>query len=140
MNVNQNIIQTEYKSSVPIKGICHEDFQNVAETFAINFDKYTEIGSSLCVIVDGEVTVNLFAGHTSNQKNVEWNENTLAVAFSCTKAAVALCAHILIDKGLLNSQEKVLSTGLNMAKMEKKILQLRCYLIILLDYQLLKPK
>ena len=107
MNMNQNIIQTEYKSSVPIKGICHKDFQNVAETFAINFDKYTEIGSSLCVIVDGEVTVNLFAGHTSNQKNVEWNENTLAVAFSCTKAAVALCAHILIDKGLLNSQEKV---------------------------------
>ena len=107
MNVNQNIIQTEYKSSVPIKGICHDDFQNVAETFAINFDKYTEIGSSLCVIADGEVTVNLFAGHTSNQKNVEWNENTLAVAFSCTKAAVALCAHILIDKGLLNSKEKV---------------------------------
>ena len=107
MNVNQNIIQTEYKSSVPIKGICHEDFQNVAETFAINFDKYTEIGSSLCVIADGEVTVDLFAGYTSDQKNVEWNENTLAVAFSCTKAAVALCAHILIDKGLLNAQEKV---------------------------------
>ena len=84
-----------------------QDFQNVAETFAINFDKYTEIGSSLCVIADGEVTVNLFAGHTSNQKNDEWNENTLAVAFSCTKAAVALCAHILIDKGLLNVQEKV---------------------------------
>ena len=107
MNINQNIIQTEYQSSVPIKGICHEDFQNVAETFAINFDKYTEIGSSLCVIVDGEVTVDIFAGYTSNQKNVEWNENTLAVSFSCTKAAVALCAHILIDKGLLNSQEKV---------------------------------
>ena len=32
-----------------------QDFQNVAETFAINFDKYTEIGSSLCVIADGEV-------------------------------------------------------------------------------------
>ena len=70
MNINQNIIQTEYKSSVPIKGICHKDFQNVAERFAKNFDKYTEIGSSLCVIADGEVTVNLFAGHTSNQKTL----------------------------------------------------------------------
>ena len=48
--------------------VCHEDFQNVAEKFAVNFDKYSEIGSSLCVIADGEVTVNLFAGHTTNQK------------------------------------------------------------------------
>ena len=107
MNMNQNIIKTEYKSSVPIKGICHKDFQNVAETFAINFDKYSEIGSSLCVIADGEVIADLFAGHTTDEKNVEWNKNTLAVAFSCTKAAVALCAHILIDKGLLNVEEKV---------------------------------
>ena len=105
--MNLNIVETEYQSSIPIKGVCHKDFQNVAETFAINFDNYSEIGSSLCVIADGEVTVDLFVGHTSNQKNEEWNENTLAVAFSCTKAAVALCAHILIDKGLLNAQEKV---------------------------------
>ena len=98
-----NIVETEYQSSIPIKGVCHEDFQNVAETFAVNFDKYSEIGSSLCVIADGEVTVDIFAGHTTDQKNDEWNENTLAVAFSCTKAAVALCAHILIDRGLLNA-------------------------------------
>ena len=103
-----NIVETEYQSSIPIKGVCHEDFQNVAETFAVNFDKYSEIGSSLCVIADGEVTVDIFAGHTTDQKNDEWNENTLAVAFSCTKAAVALCAHILIDRGLLNAQDKVI--------------------------------
>ena len=101
--MSQNIVVTEYQSTVPIKGMCHDDFQNVAEKFAVNFDKYSEIGSSLCVIVDGEVTVDLFTGHTTNQKNEEWNENTLAVAFSCTKAAVALCAHILIDQGLLNT-------------------------------------
>jgi len=105
--MSQNIVETEYQPTVPIKGICHDDFQNVAEIFAVNFDKYSEIGSSLCVIADGEVTVDLFTGHTTNQKHEEWNENTLAVAFSCTKAAVALCAHILIDKGLLNAQEKV---------------------------------
>ena len=107
MSINQNIVETEYKSSVPIKGVCHEEFQNIAETFAVNFDKYSEIGSSLCVIADGEVIADLFAGHTTDEKNVEWNKNTLAVAFSCTKAAVALCAHILIDKGLLNTHEKV---------------------------------
>ena len=104
--MSQNIVETEYQPTVPIKGMCHEDFQNVAEIFAVNFDKYSEIGSSLCVIADGEVTVDLFTGHTTNQKHEEWNENTLAVAFSCTKAAVALCAHILIEKDFLMRKKK----------------------------------
>ncbi len=32
--MNLNIVETEYQSSIPIKGVCHKDFQNVAETFA----------------------------------------------------------------------------------------------------------
>ena len=54
-------VETKFDSTVPIKGSCHEDFQEVAETFAKNFDKYQEIGSSVCVVVDGEITVDLWA-------------------------------------------------------------------------------
>ena len=86
-------VETLYNSSIPIEGMCHEDFQDVAEIFAQNFDLYGEIGSSICVVVDGETTVDLWAGYTDNQKQDKWNENTLAVAFSSTKAALALCAH-----------------------------------------------
>jgi len=100
-------VETEFKSSVPIKGSCHEDFQEVAEIFAQNFDKYQEIGSSVCVVVDGETTVDLWAGYKNNEKTEVWNENTLSVAFSSTKAALALCAHILIDREELNTKEKV---------------------------------
>ena len=66
--MSQNIVETEYQSSLEIRGTCHKDFQNVAETFAFNFDKYNEIGSSLSVIVDGEITVDIFAGHTTQKK------------------------------------------------------------------------
>ena len=52
-------VETEYKSSLPIRGSCHEDFQEVAEIFAQNFDIYGEIGSSICIAVDGESTVDL---------------------------------------------------------------------------------
>ena len=100
-------VETKFDSTVPIKGSCHEDFQEVAETFAKNFDKYQEIGSSVCVVVDGEITVDLWAGHKNNERTNEWDENTLSVAFSSTKAALALCAHILIDRGQLNTKEKV---------------------------------
>ena len=100
-------VETEFKSSLPIKGSCHEDFQQVAETFAQNFDKYAELGSSVCVVVDGETTVDLWTGHKNEQRKDEWDENTLSVAFSSTKAALALCAHLLIDRGELNTKEKV---------------------------------
>ena len=100
--------ETKFESSVQIKGSCHEDFQEVAETFAENFDEYQEIGSSVCVVVDGETTVDLWAGYKNEERTDEWDENTLSVAFSSTKAALALCAHILIDRGQLNEKEKVI--------------------------------
>ena len=105
--MNMKKAEKEFESSVQIRGSFHEDFQEVAETFAENFDKYQEIGSSVCVVVDGETTVDLWAGYKNEERTDEWDENTLSVAFSSTKAALALCAHILIDRGQLNAKEKV---------------------------------
>ena len=107
MELEDTFFETEFQSSVPIKGSCHEDFREVAETFAQNFDKYGEIGSSICVVVDGETTVDLWAGYKNEQRTNEWDSNTLSVAFSSTKAALALCAHLLIDRGELDTKEKV---------------------------------
>ena len=107
MMLEDNFVETEFASLVPVKGRCHEDFQEVAEVFAQNFDKYGEIGSSICVVVDGETTVDLWAGYKNKQRKDKWDENTLSVAFSSTKAALALCAHLLIDRGELHTKEKV---------------------------------
>ena len=60
--------ETELESSVEIRGSFHEDFQEVAETFAQNFDKYKEIGSSVCVVIDGETAVDLWAGYKNEQR------------------------------------------------------------------------
>ena len=100
-------VDLEYNSSVQINGHCHEDFQEVAEIFAQNFDQYNEIGSSLCVVVDGETAVDIWGGYTNEQRTDEWNNETLSVAFSSTKAALALCAHILIDREELKTEDKV---------------------------------
>ena len=100
-------VDLQYNSSVQISGYCHEDFQEVAEIFAQNFDQYNEIGSSLCVVVDGETAVDIWGGYTNEQRTDEWNNETLSVAFSSTKAALALCAHILIDRDELKTEDKV---------------------------------
>ena len=88
-------------------GFCHEDFKEVEEVFSKNFIKYMETGSALCVIVDGEVVVDFWAGHKNKDKTNEWSKDTLSIAFSSTKAALALCAHILIERGELDLKEKV---------------------------------
>jgi len=107
VTVDDNFVETEFQSPIAIKGSCHEDFQEVAETFAQNFNKYAEIGSSVCVVVDGEMKVDLWAGYKNEQKTDEWNKDTLSVAFSSTKAALALCAHLLIDREELDTKAKV---------------------------------
>ena len=88
-------------------GYCHEDFLEVQRIFNHNFFKYGEVGSSLCVIVDGEIVVDIWAGHKNKNKTKVWSENTLSVAFSSTKAALALCAHMLIERGELDLKKKV---------------------------------
>ena len=105
--IEDDFVEIEFESTVPIKGSCHKDFQEVAEIFAQNFNKYNEIGASLCVAVDGEITVDLWAGYKNEERTNEWDKNTLSVAFSSTKAALALCAHLLIDRGDLHPDEKV---------------------------------
>ena len=88
-------------------GYCHEDFLEIEQIFNNNFNKYEEIGSSLCVIVDGEIVVDIWAGHKNKDKTEEWSEDTLSIAFSSTKAALALCAHILIERGEIDLKEKI---------------------------------
>ena len=113
-------VDLKYNSSVQISGHCHEDFQEVAEIFAQNFDQYNEIGSSLCVIVDGEKAVDIWGGYTNEQRTDEWNNETLSVAFSSTKAALALCAHILIEREELKTEDKVVKYWPEFGKKRKE--------------------
>ena len=52
-------------------GYCHEDFLEVRRIFDQNFIKYKEIGSSLCVFIDGEVVIDLWSGHKNNDRTEE---------------------------------------------------------------------
>lgn len=93
--------------SVPIHGICDEKFQKVADAFTENFNSRGEAGASVCLIVNGEKQVDLWGGYRDHAQEQEWLEDTLSVVFSCTKAATALCVHILIDRGEIALDDKV---------------------------------
>lgn len=82
-------------------------FDAVAQQFLRNFTDHGELGASVCVIHEGETVVDLWGGFTDAKRDKRWDENTLTVVFSCTKGAVALCAHVLASREELDFDRPV---------------------------------
>lgn len=85
-----------------VNGFCDEQFESVAAEFVRNFSEREEVGASVCVRVGDKKVVDLWGGYAEAETQSPWLEDTVSIVFSCTKAATALCAHLLIDRGLLN--------------------------------------
>jgi CubicO group peptidase (beta-lactamase class C family) len=85
-----------------VSGRCHADFEAVRDAFAHNFAAYDEVGAAVTITVDGETVVDLWGGTAEPASGRAWEEHTRVVVFSCTKAATALCAHMLADRGALD--------------------------------------
>jgi len=84
-----------------VKGSCDPKFAELKDEFERNFEDRGEAGASVCVSVNGETVVDLWGGVADTTSAEPWQEDTVSIVFSCTKAAVALCAHILVDRGEL---------------------------------------
>lgn len=85
-----------------VSGQCSSRFRAVREEFERNFAERGELGASVCVIVDGEVVVDLWGGVADPQTGRPWQDNTVTVVFSASKGLAALCAHMLVDRGQLD--------------------------------------
>lgn len=84
-----------------VSGHALSKFAAVKDAFERNFAELGEVGASVCLSVNGETQVDLWGGVADASKDQKWTEDTVSIVFSCTKAATALCAHILIDQGRL---------------------------------------
>jgi len=76
-------------------------FAAVAAAFVDNFTQRDEVGASCAVTLDGRTVVDLWGGRTT-RGGAPWQEDTLCTVFSSTKGAMALCAHMLADRGQLD--------------------------------------
>lgn len=85
-----------------VHGHCDPKFAKLKAAFEQNFAARGEVGASVCLSVNGETAVDLWGGMAVPETNEPWQQDTVSIVFSCTKAAVALCAHILIDRGALD--------------------------------------
>ena len=95
-------IDTRLASGSRIAGFCDPSFAEVGEAFEANFRERRETGASLCINADGRTVVDLWGGVRDPETGAPWQRDTVSIVFSCTKAATAICAHMLVDRGLLD--------------------------------------
>jgi CubicO group peptidase (beta-lactamase class C family) len=85
-----------------IEGTCEPRFARVREEFERNFAERGEVGSSVCVTLDGEPVVDLWGGYADPTAGKAWGRDTIGHVWSATKGATALCAHMLASRGRLD--------------------------------------
>lgn len=86
-----------------VQGEIDARFEGVLDAFVTNFEQRDEVGASVSLQVDGEPVVDLWGGRVSEQEGAEpWQADTVSLVYSVTKAATALCAHLLIERGQLD--------------------------------------
>lgn len=84
-----------------IEGFCDARFAPLLEAFHDNFTRRDEVGASVALTLDGERLVDLWGGRRSRD-GAAWQSDTVCTVFSSTKGAMALCAHLLCERGLLD--------------------------------------
>ena len=87
---------------VDIQGHCDPRFERVRAAFAENFAQRNEYGAAVAVYIDGAPVLDLWGGHADRDRTRPWTRDTLVNLFSTTKGLTAMCAHRLVDQGLLD--------------------------------------
>src|SRR6478609_8286672 len=95
-------------SEIPVQGRVEDGWGKVADAFRDNFQKGPtggspgEVGAACCVYVDGRPVVDLWGGLADREANRPWDKDTIVAVASTTKGAAAICAHLLVQRGLLD--------------------------------------
>lgn len=92
-------IALELADGRTISGTCDPQFAGVLAEFQTNFAERKEVGASVSLTHHGRTMVDLWGGTARPDTAEPWTQGTVSIVYSCTKAATALCLHMLVDQG-----------------------------------------
>ena len=84
-----------------VEGTCDPKFAGVVDEFVTNFEARGEVGASCSITLEGRTLVDIWGGRKAPGGEA-WDKDTVSIIFSSTKGAMALCAHMLADRGQLD--------------------------------------
>lgn len=85
-----------------VEGFCDARFAPLREIFEKSFESDEELGAAICFYLDGQKVVDLWGGHRDVAKTQPWTHDTLVNVYSTTKGMTAICAHQLVERGLVD--------------------------------------
>ncbi len=92
--------------NVTVGGLVAPGFEPVQEAFTANFD-HGDVGAACCIYANGVPVVDLVGGLADPDTERAWTPETIALVFSTTKGATAICANRLIERGALDPDAPV---------------------------------
>ena len=90
-----------------VNGTCEQRFEGLKDTLAALIDTGSDLGVSLAVVARGRPVVDLWSGWMDESKSRPWERDTITNVWSTTKTMTALCALMLIDRGLIHEDDPV---------------------------------
>src|SRR5437762_5045433 len=121
-------------SDTSLHGTVEPGFERVYDSFQRGFEK-GELGGAVSVYVDGRKVVDLWGGWADEARTREWQRDTIACTYSAVKGMTATCAHRLVDRGLLDVDERVATYWPEFAQAGKENITVR----MLLSHQAGRP-
>jgi CubicO group peptidase (beta-lactamase class C family) len=88
-----------------VQGYVDPAFATVADAFAEGFADRGEVGAGLAVIVDGRAVVDVVGG--TARAGQQWAPETIVNAYSVVKPLAAACLLLLVERGLVDLDERV---------------------------------
>lgn len=85
-----------------VEGTWSDEFAPVVDVFRTNFEDLGDVGASFAVTRDGELVVDIWAGHLDQERSLPWQRDTILNVYSTTKTMTALAALLLADRGELD--------------------------------------
>ncbi len=93
------------RASPELDGRLHPRFEPVAAALRRQLRLYHG-GAAVCVYHRGECVVDLWGG-ASDDAGTPWRRDTMAPSFSTSKGVAATTLHVMVDRGLLDYDDRV---------------------------------
>ena len=106
-----------------VDGRLHPDFHPVAAVFREILRRYPG-GGAVCVYQGGECVVDLWGG-SRDATGRPWTRETMAPSFSTTKGIASTLLHIIVDRGLLDYDDRVATYWPEFAQAAKERITIR---------------
>lgn len=90
-----------------VHGICDAGFSLVKQVFHEQLESGRELGAGFSATLEGLPIIDIWGGYADPGRTRPWQQDTLVCVFSVTKAMAATCVLHLIDRGLLDLDQKI---------------------------------